>query len=252
MGWTWRALAVALAVAPATAGAGGAFPVLGGPGVGPIPLTPPVRAQLAGSVLVGYRGTDGETTGAVVTAAPWRALFFRAGAEVTPRSREGDVRLLWGLGFEEWRGNTFFAHVGDHGPIRPEESFTLRTAEATAGYKLPVLCGGALCLSESAFAGVLFSGGTFLGARATLTVARTWFLSGGFAWTVPDALPGDGEAPAWRLFYGVGRWDWRPGGLFVTYGDEVRLEKLRDWKEMESSQDRQGKGVLTAGVSFSY
>lgn len=242
---------MALAIAPAAALAERPLPILGGPGGGPVPLLPPVGAQVAGSVLVGYRGSEGETTGAVVTVAPWRALFFRAGAEVTPRSKEGDVRLLWGAGFEEWRGNTFFAHVHDYGPVRPEESFTFRHAEATAGYKLPLLCGGPLCLSESVFAGLPFTGGTYLGARTTLTIARTWYLSGGFGWTVPDMLPGSGDAPAWRLFYGLGRWDWRPGGLFLTYRDEVRLEKLRDWKQTDT-EDRQGRGVVVAGVSFSY
>lgn len=239
-----------LAITPVAGLADGPVLSLGGPGLGPVPLTPPVSAHLAGSALIGYRGSDGETTGAVVTASPWRALFFRGGVEVTPRSRYGDVRLLWGVGFEEWRGNSFFAHVQDYGPVRPE-SFTFRHAEATVGYKLPLLCGGPVCLGESLFAGLPFSGGAFLGARATLTVARTWYLSGGFGWTVPDALPGDGDAPAWRLFYGLGRWDWRPGGLFVTYGDEVRLARLRDWKQMDT-EDRQGRGVLSAGVSFSY
>ena len=128
---------MALAIAPGSALAESPVLALGGPGLGPVPLTPPVGAHVAGSVLMGYRGADGETTGAVVTASPWRALFFRGGAEVTPRSRNGDTRFLWGLGFEEWRGNTFFAHVHDYGPIRPEESFTFRHAEATVGYKLP-------------------------------------------------------------------------------------------------------------------
>lgn len=244
------ALAI-LAIVPAAVLAERPVLALGGPDLGPVPLTPPVSAHLAGSVLVGYRGADGETTGAVVTGSPWRALFFRAGAEVTPRSEHGGVRLLWGVGFEEWRGNTFFAHVHDYGPVRPEESFTFRHADATVGYKLPLLCGGPFCLGESLFAGLPFSGGPFLGARTTLTVARTWYLSGGFGWTVPDALPGSGDAPAWRLFYGLGRWDWRPGGLFITYGDEVRLARLRDWKETDTGA-RQGKGVLAAGVSFSY
>lgn len=245
------ALALMLAITPVAGLAGGPVLALGGPGLGPVPLTPPVSAHLAGSALIGYRGTDGETTGTVVTVSPWRALFFRGGVEVTPRSRYGDVRLLWGVGFEEWRGNTFFAHVHDYGPVRPDEDFTFRHAEATVGYKLPLLCGGPVCLGESLFAGLPFTGGPFLGARATLTVARTWYLSGGFGWTVPDALPGEGDAPAWRLFYGLGRWDWRPGGLFVTYGDEVRLSRLRDWKQMDAA-DRQGRGVLSAGVSFSY
>ena len=242
---------MALAIAPGSALAESPVLALGGPGLGPVPLTPPVGAHVAGSVLMGYRGADGETTGAVVTVSPWRALFFRGGAEVTPRSRNGDTRFLWGLGFEEWRGNTFFAHVHDYGPIRPEESFTFRHAEATVGYKLPLLCAVDLCLGESLYAGLPFRGGPFLGARATLTIARTWYFSGGFGWTVPDMLPGSGDAPAWRLFYGLGRWDWRPGGLFVTYGDEVRLARLRDWKKTESD-DRQGRGVLAAGVSFSY
>ena len=245
-------LAAALVAATAPAWADGPIPVMGGPGATPIPLTPPVQADVAGSVFAGYRGTDGQTTGAVLTAAPWRALFVRVGAEVTPWSKDGNVRLQWGAGFEEWRGNTFFAHVRDDGPIRPDERFTLRHGEATAGYKLPILCAGSvLCLSESLFAGLPFTGGPFLGARMTLTVARTWYVSGGFGWTIPDALRGDGDAAPWRLFYGVGRWDWRPGGLFLTYGDEVRVERLGDWKP-RSPDDRQGRGVLAAGVSFSY
>ncbi len=227
------------------------IPVLGGPGASPIPQTPPVHADVAGSVLMGYRGSDGQTTGAVVTVAPWRALFVRMGAEVTPWSKDGNVRLQWGAGFEDWRGNTFFAHVRDDGPIRPDQRFTLRHAEAVAGYKLPLLCAGALCLSESAFAGLPFTGGLFLGGRMTVTVARTWYVSGGLGWTVPGALPGDGNASAWRLFYGLGRWDWRPGGLFITYGDELRLARLSDWSS-RSPGDRQGRGVLAAGVSFSY
>lgn len=217
----------------------------------PVLVLPPVldSESVSGTAFVGYRGTDGQTTGAVVTASPWWLSFVRVGAEVTPRSRDGgDVRFLWGLGFEDWRGNSFFLHVHDWGPVRADESFTLRHAEASLGYKLPHLCGGPFCLAPSAFATLPFDGGPYLAASTTLTVGRTWFAAGGLGWTIPGALEGSGTPPAWRVSFALGRWDWKPGGLYLTYRDEVELDRLRTW----STDERQGNGVVAAGVNWAY
>ena len=48
-----------LAITPVAALADGPVLSLGGPGLGPVPLTPPVSAHVAGSALIGYRGSDG-------------------------------------------------------------------------------------------------------------------------------------------------------------------------------------------------
>ncbi len=217
--------------------------------LGPVPIPPVLDGQVvSGTAFVGYRGTDGQTTGAVVTASPWWKSFLRLGAEVTPRSKDGgDVRLLWGLGFESWRDRTFFLHVHDWGPVRPDESFTLRHAEASLGYKLPRPCGGPFCLAPTAFATLPFDGGPYVGARATVML-WSWFAAGGFGWTIPGALEGSATPPAWRVSFALGRWDWRPGGLFLTYRDDMGLDRLRTW----STDERQGNGVVAAGVNWAY
>lgn len=218
---------------------------------GPVQVLPPVLdgQRVSGTAFIGYRGKDGQTTGAVATVSPWWTSFFRLGAEVTPRSRDGgDVRMLWGLGFEDWRDNSVFFHVHDWGPVRPDESFTLRHAEASLGYKVPRLCGGAFCLAPSLFATLPFDGGPYLGARTTVMLG-SWFAMGGLGWTIPDALPGSGaEPPEWRVSFALGRWDWKPGGLFLTYRDEMELDRLRTW----DTDERQGNGVVAAGVNWSY
>ncbi|WP_242344787.1 hypothetical protein [Anaeromyxobacter terrae] len=216
---------------------------------GPVQVLPPVLPgqHLSGTAFIGYRGTDRQTTGGIVTAAPWWKSFVRLGAEVTPRSREGEVRFLWGLGFEDWRDNSFFLHVHDWGPVRPDASFTLKHAEASLGYKLPALCGWVFCLAPSAFATLPFSGGPYLGARTTLLVGRTWFATGGLGWT-PGALEGSTTPPEWRVSFALGRWDWRPGGLYLTYRDDMQLDRLRTW----DTEERRGNGVVAAGVNWSY
>ena len=216
----------------------------------PVQVLPPVLddQRVSGTAFIGYRGKDGQTTGGVATVSPWWLSFVRLGAEVTPRSRDGgDVRLLWGLGFEDWRGNSFFLHVHDWGPVRPEESFTLRHAEASAGYKVPLLCGGAFCLAPSVFATLPFDGGPYLGGGTTVMLG-SWFAMGSLGWTIPDALPGSSTPPDWRVSFALGRWDWRPGGLFLTYRDEMELDRLRTW----DTDERQGNGVVAAGVNWSY
>ena len=159
---------------------------------GPVQVLPPVLdgQRVSGTAFIGYRGEDGQTTGAVATVSPWWLSFVRVGAEVTPRSKDGgDVRLLWGLGFESWRDRTFFLHVHDWGPVRPDEPFTLRHAEASLGYKLPRLCGGPFCLAPSAFATLPFDGGPYLGARTTVML-WSWFASGGARLDDPRRAPG--------------------------------------------------------------
>jgi hypothetical protein len=215
---------------------------------GPVQVLPPVlpAQRLSGAVFVGYRGSDGQTTGSVLTVAPFWRSFLRVGAEVTPRSKRGDVRLLWGLGVEDRRDRSFFLHVHDWGPVRLGEAFTVRQSEVAAGYKLPTLGSGRVRLATRVLATVPFAGGPWVGARATVALG-TWFASAGLARVVPGVLERAG-APPWRVSFGLGRWDSKPGTLFLTYRDEMRLDRLRAW----GASDRQEQGVLAAGVNWSY
>jgi hypothetical protein len=215
----------------------------------PVQAPPAVAGRhTSGALFIGYRGSDGQTTGAIATLSPGWSAFVRLGAEVTPRSPDGGIRLLWGLGFEDWRDRTFFLHVHDWGPVRPEERATLRDAEASFGYKLPRACGGPFCLVPSAFGTVPFGGWPYAGARTALTVGRTWFVSAALGWTVPSVLEGSGDRPPWRFSFALGRWDGRPGGLFVTYRDELSVAQFRDRTRLH----REGRGVFALGVNWAY
>jgi hypothetical protein len=198
-------------------------------------------------MFVGFRGADGQTVGAVAAVTPWRSSFVKIGAEATPRSRDGAARFLWGLGFESARDNTLFAHLHDWGPVRPGEAFTLRHSELEAGYKLPRVCGGPLCLATSVFATLPLSGVPYGGPRVTLTAARRWYATVGLGRTIPGVREERGPA-GWRLEYGFGRWDWRPGTLFVAYREALSLARLSD---VEATY-RQGNGVLTAGITWAH
>ena len=140
-----------------------------------------------------------------------------------------------------------FAHVHDWGPVRTASDFTLRHAELEAGYKLPRLCGGPVCLGATALATMRFSDAPHLGGRTTLTLGRRWYATVGLARSVPSLLSTRGP-PAWRLEYGFGRWDWRPGSLFVAYRDALSLARLADADTKASW--RQRNGVVTAGMTW--
>lgn len=211
----------------------------------------PGGPRIAGTAFIGWRGREGETTGALATVSPGGPAFVRIAVEATPRSELGAARLAWAAGFEDARAGTFFARVEDRGPVQPDARFTFRRAELTAGVKLPLLCAGALCLAPTAFATVPFAGGPFVGARTTLALGHTWYAAAGLGWTVPGVLEASGGAPRWRMQYGVGRWDARPGTLYVAYEDELALAALtrvRAWRPA----DRQGRGALTAGVTWEH
>jgi hypothetical protein len=65
---------------------------------------------------------------------------------------------------------------------------------------------------------------------------------GGVGYTLPGmpaALEAPLGTPRWRMVYGFGRWDWRPGSLFVTY---------HDWGP--TWRDRNGQ--LSVGVNWSF
>ncbi len=232
--------------APGADPAGGAVPeATSGPVQPPLPAP---GQRVSGAVFIGYRGSDGETTGALATlAGRWRT-FARVGAELTPRSPDGDARFLWGLGLEDPRDRSFFVHVHDWGPVRPDRELTLRSAEASFGYKLPRVRGGPFRLAVTPFAALPFDGGPQVGARTALVVGRTWFVSTAFGWTVPGVLPGSGDSEPWRLSFALGRWDGRPGGLFVTYRDDLSRRQYDDWSRL----DRHGQGILALGVSWAH
>src|SRR5512142_2583511 len=86
------------------------------------------------------------------------------------------------------------------------------------------------------------------GAGTTLTLWRTWFASTSIGWTIPGVLPASGDPQRWRASFALGRWDGRPGGLFVTYRDELRNGSLEAWRR----GDRRGLGVLAVGVNWTY
>ena len=92
------------------------------------------------------------------------------------------------------------------------------------------------------------AGGPYVTGSLTLEVARTWFATGTLGWSVPGALDGPRDPRRWRVSYALGRWDGSPGGLFVTYQDELRLVALRDAR----ASYRQGNGVVAVGVNWAY
>jgi hypothetical protein len=191
------------------------------------------------SLFTDYRGVDRAGAGAVATIWPWRASFLRFGAEGTPFSPGGDARMLWGIGWDDWRGRTFFLHLDNWGPVRPGDGLAMHGAELNLGYRGPNLCGGALCLSPLVGGTVPFAGGPYVSARATLTIAGKWFAMGGIGWTMPRVFEGPAGTPRWRVVYGFGRWDWRPGTFYVTY---------YDWGPTSWSHN----GVLAVGVNLAF
>ena len=88
-----------------------------------------------GAFLLTYRGRERQGAGGIATLWPWRSAFLRIGAEVTPRSDLGDARLLWGAGWDDWRGNTFSLTVHNWGPLRPEDAPVRATLKSYVGNK---------------------------------------------------------------------------------------------------------------------
>jgi hypothetical protein len=221
----------------------------------PFQIAPPApgEGRVAASVFVGYRGSEGQTTGAIATVSPWGPAFLRLGAEATPTSKDGTARFLWGAGLESPRDGTFFVDLHDWGPVSLDRPFTLRDSELAAGYKVPRLCGGPFCIAPAAMALLPISGRLYGGGQATLVVAGTWFASFGLARTIPGVLDGIARGPAgWRLLYGLGRTDWRPGSLFVTYTDAFDVVSLHDLSQVTYPGNRQAHGVLVAGLNWAY
>lgn len=195
--------------------------------------------RVDGSALLTYRGAEGPGAGGVATIWPWRSAFLRLGGEATPRSDRGEARLLWGFGWDDWRGNTFSLTVHNWGPLRPEDAPGWRGAEANLGYKLPRLCSEWLCAAPVASVTVPFEGGPYADLRVTFTIDRRWFAMGGVGREIPGVFERPEGSPRWRMVYGFGRWDWRPGTFFVTYHDWGP-----DW--------RARNGVLAVGVNWAF
>ncbi|HZZ85152.1 MAG TPA: DUF3131 domain-containing protein [Anaeromyxobacteraceae bacterium] len=228
-----------------TSAPGGGAGLESAAGLGPKPpLLAPVSTgtrflRLDGTFFLGYRGLDGPTAGGVATAWLGRAIFLRLGGEGTPNSTYGHSRFLWGFGYDDWRDNTFFLHVDNWGPIRLEDSLS-RSAEVNAGYRLPTLCAKSwLCASPVAQVTTPFVGGPYLSARVNVTFWKDWFLMGGLGWTVPGVLPGPLGTPSWRVMYGLGRWSWKPGSVYVTY---------YDW----GPDSHSGNGILAIGINWAF
>ena len=147
--------------------------------------------------------------------------------------------MLWGIGWDDWRDRTLYLRLDNWGPVRPEDALAMHGAEVNLGYRGPRLCGGAFCLSPLVGGTVPFDGGPYVSARVTLTIAEKWFAMGGIGWTVPRVFEGPVGTPPWRIVYGFGRWDWRPGTVYVTY---------HDWGPTSGSHN----GVLAVGVNLAF
>jgi hypothetical protein len=255
-GWRARLAALAARRGPCPAADAGAAGSAGGiaagsaralvpaPGFGPAGTAATPRAKsegprVDGAFLLTYRGRERQGAGGIATVWPWRSAFLRIGAEATPRSELGEARLLWGAGWDDWRGNTFSLTVHNWGPLRPDDAPGWRGAEANLGYKTPRLCIDWLCIGSVTSVTVPFAGGPYADLRATFTFFGKWFAMGGVGWTVPGVFEPPGTVSRWRVVYGFGRWDWRPGTFFLTYHDWGP-----DW--------RARNGVLSAGVSWRF
>jgi hypothetical protein len=129
--------------------------------------------------------------------------------------------------------------VHNWGPVRPEDGVGVGKAELNVGYKVPRLCSEWLCAAAYPFATVPFEGGPYLGGRVTFTLFEKWFVMGGVGWTVPGLFPPPPGIPRWRMFYGFGRRDWRPGSIFVTY---------HDWGPDQQARN----GILAVGVNWQF
>ncbi len=211
----------------------------GGPGA-PLPAQPAGRTHVSGSLLADWRGPEGPGFGGIATVWPRGAWFLRFGAEATPQSKGGDARLLWGFGYDDWHDGTLSVTLHNWGPVYPQDGPGVRQAELNVGYKVPRVCSEWLCGAFYPFVTVPFAGGPYVGGRLTLTFSRRVFVMGGVGWTIPRTFePRTGPAPAWRMFYGFGLWDWRPGSVFVTYHDWGP-----DW--------RAHNGILAVGVNWQF
>jgi hypothetical protein len=224
---------------PTRAAALAPAPGLGPPGTLARPRRGGDGPRADGALLLTYRGRERQGAGGIATLWPWRSAFLRLGAEATPRSDLGGTRLLWGAGWDDWRGNTFSLTVHNWGPLRPEDAPGWRGAEANLGYKAPRGCLDWLCIGSIASVTVPFAGGPYADVRVTFTFFGKWFAMGGVGRAIPDVYDPPGRVPEWRMVYGFGRWDWRPGTFFLTYHDWGP-----DW--------RARNGVLSAGVNWRF
>ena len=153
--------------------------------------------------------------GAVATIWPWRASFLRVGAEATPFSPEAPCGSCGGsAGTTGATGrSTCTSTTGGRSGRRTASRWT--APSSTFGYQRPAaLRRRVLPRRRSSAATVPFAGGPYVSARATLTVGGKWFAMGGIGWTVPSVFEGPAGTPRWRIVYGFGRLDWRPGTLY--------------------------------------
>jgi hypothetical protein len=225
--------------APVDPGSGAGEPGPAAGGLGRVAPPSPARTHAAGTLFFDYRGTDRAGAGALATVYLHGAWFLRGGGESTPFSRVGPSRFLWGLGYDDWHDGTLSVTVHNWGPVRAEDGLGVGKAELNVGYKVPRLCSEWLCVSAYPFATVPFDGGPYLGGRLTFTISERWFAMGGVGWTVPGVFPPPPGVPRWRMFYGFGRRDWRPGSIFVTY---------HDW----GPDERARNGILAVGVNWRF
>ncbi len=139
---------------------------------------------------------------------PLSFLFARAGLGYRA-GRDHAPYYSWGFGYDDWHPNTFSIQLNDFGPTTPSDGLGFRQAVLDVGYKGFVPCFGAFCLSSYVSVDVPLKDGTaFVGVRETITWEELWFVRLGVS------LTREGNV---QWVYGLGRYDWRPLGISVSY-----------------------------------
>lgn len=185
------------------------------PGAGPVggSIAPPASAawstgrfHLGTAAYVSWLLEGRYQVGVGALWNPVSHLFARAGLGYRV-GKDRAAYFSWGFGYDDWHPNTFSLQINDFGPTRFDGT-GWRQAVVDLGYKLFVPCKGEFCFSTYASVDVPLQGTVFGGVRETVTWQDLWFLRFGVNVT------GHGDL---QWVYGLGRYDWRPLGVSVSY-----------------------------------
>ncbi len=186
------------------------------PGAGPIGgnIAPPIggpwstgKLHLGTSAYLGWILEGRYEVGVSAIVNPLSHLFaraglgYRAGLDHTPY-------FSWGFGYDDWHPNTFSLQLNDFGPTRFPDGTGWRQAVIDLGYKAFVPCAGSFCFSTYAYANQQLQGDFSMGLRETVIWEELWFVRAGASVTQ------HGEV---QWVYGLGRSDWRPLGISISY-----------------------------------
>jgi hypothetical protein len=202
--WTVRAVP---AERPPVPGAGPVGGNIAPPGGGPWSTG---KLHLGTSAYVAWILEGRYEVGVNAVVNPISHLFARAGLGYRV-GLDRTAYFSWGFGYDDWHPNTFSLQINNFGPTA-FDSLGWEQAVIDLGYKAFVPCAGAFCFSTYASAdkqvGQQFKGDLTFGLRETVTWQELWFARLGVNLTQHGDL---------QWVYGLGRSDWRPLGISVSY-----------------------------------